>query len=118
MMEITMMRGDLEIRQFQVLDSNKEPFTDQMDEVYFTVKEDPNFKEYKFQKRLTTGEIVSLGDGIYQFRIEPEDTDDLKFRSYDFDIELIIHGELKKTFPGKLILGREVTHATNEVTGT
>ena len=114
-MEITMARGDLEIRQFRVLDSNREPFTDQMDEIYFTVKKNAVYTKCEFQKLLTDGGIVPLGDGLYQFTINPEDTDSLEFGSYDFDIELVINGRLKKTFFGKLNLEREVTHVANEV---
>lgn len=117
MMEITMARGDLEIRQFRILDTDGEPFTDALDEIYFTVKREAAFPDYVIQKRLGNGEIVPMGDGVYQFTIEPEDTDGLEFRSYDFDIELVINGQLKKTYLGRLNLLKEVTHAVNEVTG-
>jgi len=119
-MEIVMARGDLETRSFQIMNRNSEgaetPFTDTLDEAYFTVKKLFTDTQYKFQKRLTDGGIVSLGSGRYQFRIEPSDTDGLMFGDYVFDIELVIDGELKKTFVGQLILTGESTHACNEVT--
>jgi len=44
----------------------------------------------------------------------PEDTDNMCFGEYMFDIELVIVGELKQTFVGKFILTAEVTFAENE----
>lgn len=114
-----MARGDLEIRTFQIRSPDgqggSEPFIDELDEIFLTAKKNFNDRNYKFQKRYTSGDIVPLGNGVYQFRIEPSDTDGLAFGEYDFDIELLIEGELKKTFTGKLILTAESTHAYNEV---
>jgi hypothetical protein len=45
----------------------------------------------------------------------PEDTNNLDFGEYMFDIELVIEGQMKKTFTGRLRLTEESTHATNEV---
>lgn len=118
MMTIEMARGDLESRTFRVNGSNRSPFTDEFDEIYFTVKKFFNDKNYKFQKRLSDGGIVSMGDGVYQFTIMPEDTDGLEFGDYDFDIELVIEGEIKKTYLGVLHLGKEVTHHNNEVSAS
>ena len=114
-MEITMARGDLESRTFQIRSPDGTPFTEELDEIYFSVKRNHNDRNVKFQKRMTTGEIVSLGEGRYQFAIEPGDTDGLAFGEYEFDIELVKNGLIKKTFAGTLKLLREVTHANNEV---
>lgn len=114
-MEITMARGDLETRTFQIRSPDGTPFTETLDNAYFTVKKSSNDREYKFQKRLSDRGIVPLGDGTYQFTIEPEDTNGMAFGTYGFDIELVIDGELKKTFSGDLILLKEYTHASNEV---
>lgn len=116
MMEITMARGDLVKRTFVVKGVDKNPYVDPFDNIYFTVKRLANDKNYKFQKRLSDGGIMSLGDGEYEFTIQPEDTDNLEFPAdYEFDIELVIEGEIKQTFYGVLHLTKEVTHHYNEV---
>lgn len=118
-MEITMARGDLEIRTFQIRvpdgQGGTEPFTEALDEIYMTVKKSFNDRNYLFQKRLTSGGIILLGEGRYQFTVEPADTNGLGFGDYDFDIEIVKNGSIKKTFSGTLKLLRETTHASNEV---
>lgn len=115
MMEITMARGDLVSKTFQIFGPDKTPFTDTFDNIYMTVKKFANDKNYKFQKKLSDGSIVSNGNGEYQFTIQPEDTDNLDFTDYDFDIELVINGSLKQTYYGVLHITKEVTHRGNEV---
>jgi len=119
MMEISMARGDLVTNSFVVRDADKNPYTESFDNIYFTVKRFADDKNYKFQKRLSDGGIQSVGDGEYQFTIRPEDTDGLDFPfDYEFDIELVTEGKIKKTYCGILHLEKEVTHHYNEVTGT
>lgn len=113
-MEIAMARGDLLKKSFTIRGPNKEAYTETMDDIFFTVKKTAEEREFKFQKRLSDGGIESLGDGRYQFTIDPENTDGLPYGDYVFDIELFIDGALKKTFLGKFILLKEVTHHYNE----
>ena len=120
-MEITMARGDLEVRTFQVLSENEdnlEPCDEVFDEIYMTVKKNRNDHVCRFQKRMSDGGIISLGEGKYEFTIHPEDTNRMAFGEYIFDIELVKNGSIKKTFCGELILTDEVTHASNEVVRT
>ena len=118
MMEIYMARGDMLPVPFLVKGPDKSPYTEEFDNIYMTVKKYANDKNYKFQKRLSDGGIEQIGDGEYQFTIEPSDTDCLPFGDYDFDIELVIDEFLKKTFCGVLHLEKEVTHRYNEVVTT
>lgn len=111
MMQITMPRGDLRPIEFQV-NLQKVPYTE-FDEIYFTVKKTVSNKEFVIQKTLSGGDII-LDDGSYTFNIEPEDTDDLDYGTYVFDIELIKVGEIKQTFVGQFTLTSEVTFAENE----
>ena len=115
MMTIDMARGDRETRSFCVNGPDKTPFVEEFDNIYMTVKKSASDKGYKFQKRLSDGGIIKTGDGTYEFTILPEDTNGLDFGDYEFDIELVIEGELKKTYCGVLHLGKEVTHQHNEV---
>ena len=93
--------------------SSASPVEEAFDEVYFTVKKLWSNRDYKIQKRLSTGGITYDGEGHYTLRIAPEDTNDLGFGEYDFDIEFV-KGSYKKTFCGKFILSKEVTHQSNE----
>lgn len=117
-MQITMARGDMLTKSFAVKTTGGTAFTDPFDNIYFTVKKHADNTEYLLQKRLSDGGIESVGSGVYQFTIEPGDTDQMGFGDYDFDIELVINGILKKTFTGKFTLMKEVTHLCNEVIGT
>lgn len=113
-MKIEMYRGDRETRFFEVQAPDGEPFTEELDEIYFTVKKRAIDKKPLLQKRLSDGGICLVEDGLYELVIEPEDTDGLSFGEYVFDIELVIDGALKKTFAGSFRLLEEVTYACNE----
>ena len=113
MLKITMPRGDMKPVEFYISDIDSEDTDIEIDEIYFTVKKGFIYNDIIFQKRLSTGEIEQKEGYTYSFVIEPEDTDNLKFGEYSFDIE-IVGPSLKKTFVGKLILSEEATWATNE----
>jgi len=113
-MRIEFPRGDSYECGFVLKDSRSGQTADEpFEEVYFTVKKNWTEKEYKFQKRMTTGGIVYDGDGHYTLHIAPEDTDGLTFGEYVCDLEFVKTG-YKKTFNGVLKLEKEVTHRDNE----
>lgn len=113
-MRIEFPRGDSYERGFLLKDkATNTVITDTFSEVYFTVKKMYSSDEYSFQKKMTTGGIVNDGDGHYTLYVAPEDTENLPFGEYDCDMEFVKTG-YKKTFVGKLILGKEVTHSSNE----
>lgn len=109
-MEINMPRGDLRPVQFTVTDGETAP---ELTEIYATFKKSFRHPNFLFQKRLSDGTIEALGEGSYQFTIEPEDTDGLTYGTYPFDIEVLGDG-IKQTFTGTLTLTNEATHAGNE----
>lgn len=114
-MQITMPRGDYIKRKFIVKDKSGNIVDIDFDEIYITFKRRTDSKEALFQKRLTTGQITKDEDGYYHFGILPEDTDDLDYSKYYFDIELYNKKPLiKRTILGELTLTAEVTHAYNE----
>ena len=90
-------------------------FTEEMDNVYFTVKNSHYTHDPLFQKKTSDGSIAGDTNGSYTVTINPEDTDDLDFGSYEFDIEVVKLPGIKRTFTGTLIIGPEVTHRSNEV---
>ena len=112
---IAMPRGDIHPVRFGLYQHNHDEMeTQPFDSIYFTVKKNFTYHQYKFQKSLAAGTIVALGDGSYQFIIMPEDTDGLDFGTYEFDIQVARGMTLKQTFYGKLKLTTEVTHHCNE----
>ena len=113
-MEITMARGDLERRSITLKHSDGTAFTVVPDEIYFSVKLNAKDANVLFQKKLTTGGIVQTDTNKYQITISPEDTNQMAFGTYDFDIEIVKEGAIKKTFCGVFTLTKEVTHYYNE----
>ena len=112
-LEFSMARGDLSSFPFAVyLDEELDQTS--MDEIYFTVKKHFYDPEPLFQKTLSDGDIEDLGGGNYLITILPEETENLPFGKYDFDIEVVRLPEIKKTFNGTLELTKESTHARNE----
>lgn len=111
---ITMPRGDIRHVSFTISDCEDEPVDYEFDDIYFTVKESFSRSSYLFQKKLSAGTITEE-NGVYWFTIMPEDTNNLKFKTYDFDIEIVSEAdEIKQTFVGTLELTKESTHASNE----
>lgn len=112
-MKITMPRGDIRRVEFSVVDSTDQIFDKDFDEIYMTVKKSYNETDSLFQKKLSDGSIQKEGDSYY-FTIKSEDTADLKYGQYVFDIELVRGDVLKQTFLGSIKLTEEATHAANE----
>lgn len=88
--------------------------TEEMDNVYFTVKNSHYTHDPLFQKKCSDGSIASDTHGSYTVTINPEDTDNLDFGDYEFDIEVVKLPGIKRTFTGILSLTEEVTHRSNE----
>ena len=114
-MRISMPRGDIYPVRFQIYETETEITHIDFTQIYMTCKKCAKDVTPLFQKSLSSGTIVKIDDGDYQFRIEPEDTNNLQFGEYVFDIELIYENEIKQTIRGTLRLDEEVTHAINEV---
>ena len=110
-MNITMARGDVKAVGFTV--KMGQQTESEFDDVYFTVKKNYTDHNFKFQKKLSDGTITE-NNGHFTFLINPEDTNNLGFGYYDFDIEVVRLPLIKKTFMGTLTLTKETTHANNE----
>lgn len=110
-MEIT--RGDYEIFKFKRT-MNGFVIETIPDKVYFTVKRSQYEDNFLFQKRLNEGIIIDQ-DFIYNVEITPEDTNDLDFGEYIYDIEIVIGDKPKTIDKGIFEITYEVTTAKNEV---
>lgn len=112
-MEFT--RGDTYKFKFQRLDSNNEPIITKANKMWFTVKENYYTNEVIFQKTLEDNTITFTDDGYYHITINPEDTNNLEFRDYYFDIQREIDNNILTIAKGILTLTYEVTSANDEV---
>lgn len=108
-------RGDTHSYKFQRLDGEKQPIEEQAPSIYFTVKDSNNEKEIIFQK--TIEDMTFDENYFYHFTIWPEDTNDMYYGSYDYDIEVkYTDGNYVRTIAkGKFIVEEETTWKANEV---
>lgn len=86
--------------------------------MWITFKGDCCDSECVFQKTLDNGQITyNVTDNYYRFKILPEDTQDLKYGDYGFDIAIIDENGDRKTLKnnGKLKVVTHYTHKCNEV---
>lgn len=102
--DIKMVRGDT--LSFDLVISDID--VSSIESLVFSVKKRLKDEYYIFQKTLSNG-ITYLGDGIYRFRIAPEDTQCLAASNYEYDIEIKISSDVYTLIIGKLTLIADVT---------
>lgn len=105
-------RGDTRSYCFQRKDANGNVITDTPDSLYFTVKTSFNIRAFVLQKTLE--DMTMDEDGTYHFTIEPEDTENLDYGAYAFDIQVTQDGIVATIAKGRFILTEEATWASNE----
>lgn len=110
MEHIKMPRGDIRNIHFTVCDANDTEVSKEFTQITFTVKANTSASKIIIQKKLTNGTITKSGN-VYSFSIMPEDTDNIDYGTYYYDIELIRGDQIHQTFVGKLIITEEVTFA-------
>lgn len=112
---MNMTRGDTYEFKFQRKNQNKEVITEKPDKMYFTVKENYYLKDFLFQKRLEDNSITYDEEtNYYMLTINPEDTNNLSYKDYVYDIEIIDGDKVKTIAKGTLKITEEVTFAKNE----
>ena len=111
-------RGDTyQLKKFRVTDKNGEVLDlTNLEQLYFTVKRNANSSTVIFQK--TIGNGIELGDdGYYHITINSEDTNNLKYGDYQYDIELKsnqLTPIVKTLIKGTISLTDEVTWKGDE----
>lgn len=111
-MQIT--RGDYDVIPFIRMDENDNVIKDIPEKVYFTVKKDANDKDALLQK--TLGDGITIDENFnYNIEFTPDDTNNLSFGLYVYDI-CIKNGDKPSTIhKGYFEVTYEVTHKNNEV---
>ena len=87
------------------------------EKMWITFKKGTWCDEALFQKTLEKGIKYSEEDNYYRFRLESEDTCDLDYGTYYFDIAIINELGEKKTLKNdcELEIGKHCTEKNNEV---
>lgn len=106
------IRGDTAKYKFQRKDANGNVITTKADNIYFTLKVNGYSDEVLLQKTIDDMEFDD--EYYYHFTIEPSDTDDFSFGTYQYDIEVIQDGVKTTIARGELQLEEEITWATDE----
>ena len=110
---IDLIRNDSLTLTFKRIDGSGEVITEEADKIFFTVKQNNITNTVVFQKTKDDMEFV---DGTYTFTILPEDTVNLPYGTYKYDLEVVNGEDYKKTISiGDFNILDEVTFASNEV---
>ena len=108
--DIEFTRGDTCPLQFSLLDKEGNILIlTSSDELFFTVKNNFTTTQVKLQKKYSTGDITQEEDGSYKLIIEAEETENWKYGSYVWDIELVSGDYTRTVAIGNLTLTNEVT---------
>lgn len=110
-----LIRGDTLKLKFLRKNKKGEIITTKPDKLYFTVKTNYYSKNYLFQKVLGKDIIYSEQDNYYRFTINPDDTNNLSYGFYVYDIEVVTGSIVKTIAKGNLDIKEEVTFVENEV---
>lgn len=100
--DISIVRGDSALFELNIIDENKNAYTPREDDtITFTVKTNVCSKEPLFQKQWEDGKFV----------INPEDTKDLRYGTYVYDVQLVTANGWVDTIipPHNFIVMGEVT---------
>lgn len=107
-----MVRGDSKAYKFQRKDREGNILTDTPTTLFFTVKTSFKTQEYVLQKNLENMYITQ--DGYWHFVLNPEDTEDLPYGKYCWDIQVVQDGFKTTISRGHLFLTDESTWEVNE----
>lgn len=110
---INIIRGDTEKLAFKRRDYNGEVIMEKAKEIFFTVKNNANTVDFLFQKTIDDMEF-DTETGKYTFLINPDDTNNLKYDTYKYDLE-VKDTDYKKTISfGDFRVLDEITFVENE----
>lgn len=112
-MDIEFTRGDTQFFKFQIKDGEENPIqlTDG-DKLYFTVKQNANSEDVLIQKKYP--EDIQYSDGYFNFVLNSEDTSNMAYGTYNYDIELKSGDYVKTLGQGTITLTEEITFRSDE----
>lgn len=112
-MDLEFTRGDTQVLKFQLKDKLENVISLGLDDIiYFTVKKNQNSSKVLIQKRYP--DDIVYQDGYFIFILKTEDTSDLAYGTYQYDIELKSGDYVKTLGFGSITLTDEITHRRDE----
>ncbi len=111
---LEMTRGDTLKFKFQRKTENEEVIKEKVDKMYFTIKRNQETKKALIQKTSDHNITYDEVTGYYHVVIEPEDTDNLSYGKYYFDVEITKNDIVKTIILGTLQINKEVTFSCNK----
>lgn len=113
---LQIIRGDTKFYKFQRKRKHDgSVITELPDKMYFTIKYDYNIDDVILQKTLDNGIEYNEEESYYYITINPEDTNNLPYGKYVYDIEIIKNGIKQTISIGEILIANEVTFYENEV---
>lgn len=100
--DIVMIRGDTLEFDFEVEGISE------LTSAFFSCKSNLGSNDYIFQKSLGMG-ITPQEDGIFNVKIEPEDTKNVSTGNYHYDLEINVNGNVYTILKGMLTIDWDVT---------
>ncbi len=112
-MDIEFTRGDTQFLKFQLkdLEGTLIELADE-DKLYFTVKQNQYSKKILIQKKYP--DDINYSDGYFSFTLSSEDTSNLAYGTYQYDIELKSGDFVKTLGLGTITLTEEITYRGDE----
>lgn len=111
-MDITLTRGDTYPFKFQRRDIEGNVITEAPASIYFTVKRNWKTEDVIFQK--SAADMTLDPDGTWHCVIEPVDTEELKYGTYVYDIEVTTGTYVQTISKGSLEITEESTWKANK----
>ena len=112
-MDLEFIRGDTQFIKFKLKDGLGNPITlTGRENIYFTVKQDPNSSKVLIQKKYPID--IKYQEGYFIFTMDSEDTSDLAYGTYQYDIVFKAEDFVKTLGVGTITLIEEITHRRDE----
>lgn len=88
-MMVSVFKNTHEFFEFQRRHADGTPIETTPRELFFSVKAKTSDEVVLFQKKLTAGEFIYMGNGVWRVTILPQDTANLAFGTYKADVKVI-----------------------------
>lgn len=112
-MDLEFTRGDTQVLKFQLKNGlGKEIEPSPEDNIYFTVKSSANSLKSIIHKKYPDN--IEYSNGYFYFTLNSEDTSDMPYGTYQYDIELKSGDYVKTLGFGTITLTEEITYRRDE----
>jgi hypothetical protein len=112
--DISIIRGDTEGLFFTLTSKGNVPIMGITEEIYWTMKKSYKASEAILQKKWSDGDILFTANGQGQIILEHDDTAQLPYGTYVYDIQFKSKDYVCTVIEGELELTDESTHKINE----